>query len=114
MRYLNSLCAACSGFAVTTTLLTSFQAAAATPAEVKGTQIAAIEQESQSAVVSPNQTRVVCSRNKPLSLAAEGVKVASGIAPTSADLLPNVVQLFCRDVRINTIVVRDYCAVIRN
>jgi hypothetical protein len=114
MRYLNSLCAACSGFAVATTLLISFQAAAATPTEMKGTQIAAVEKESQPAAISPNQTRVVCSRNKPLSLTAEGVKVASGIAPTSADWLPNVIQLFCRDVRINTIVVRDYCAVIRN
>lgn len=115
MRYLNSLFAACSGFAVATTLMMSVQTAAATPSEIKGTQIAAVALESQAAAaVSPNQTKVVCSRNKPLSLNAEGVKVASGIAPQSADWLPNVVQLFCRDVRINTIVVRDYCAVIRN
>ena len=115
MHYLNSLLTACSGFAVATTLLISFQATVVTATELKGTQIAAVELESQSAAaVSPNQTKVVCSRNKPLSLNAEGVKIASGIAPQSADWLPNVVQLFCRDVRINTIVVRDYCAVIRN
>jgi hypothetical protein len=115
MRYLNSLFAAGSGFAVATTLLMSFQAVAvATPAEIKGTQIAAVERESQPTAVSPDQTKVVCSRNKPLSLNAEGVKVASGIAPQSADWGPNVIRLFCRDVRINTIVVRDYCAVIRN
>ena len=116
MRYLNSLFAAGSGFAVATTLLISFQTAgaAAAPTEIKGTQIAAVERESQPAAVSPNQTKVVCSRSKPLSLNAEGVKVASSIAPQSADWVPNVIRLFCRDVRIYTIVVRDYCAVIRN
>jgi hypothetical protein len=114
MRYLNSLFAACTGFAVATTLLTSFQAVAVTPTDVKRTQIAAVELEPQSAAASPNQTKVICSRNKPLSLNAEGVKIASGIAPQSADWIPNVIRLFCRDVRINTIVVRDYCAVIRN
>ncbi len=113
MRYLNSLFVAGSGFAVAATLLISFQAAAVAT-EMKGTQIAAVEQESQPTAVSPDQTKVVCSRNKPLSLNAEGVKVASGIAPQSADWVPNVIRLFCRDVRINTIVVRDYCAVIRN
>jgi hypothetical protein len=113
MRHLNSLFAACSGFAVATTLMVPFQAAAVTPTEMKGTQIAAIERESQAAAA-PNQTKVICSRNKPLSLNAEGVKVASGITAQSADWVPNVIKLFCRDVRINTIVVRDYCAVIRN
>lgn len=116
MRHLNSLLAAGSGFAIAATLLIPFQAAGATaaPTEIKETQIAAVERESQPTAVSPNQTKVICSRNKPLSLNAEGVKVASGIAPQSADWVPSVIRLFCRDVRINTIVVRDYCAVIRN
>ncbi len=114
MRYLNSLFAAGSGFAVAATLLIPFQTAAVAN-EMKGTQIAAVGRESQpTTAVSLNQTKVVCSRNKPLSLNAEGVKVASSIAPQSADGVPNVIRLFCRDVRINTIVVRDYCAVIRN
>lgn len=113
MRHLTSLFTACSGFAVAAALLIPFQASTAT--EMKGTQIAAVERESQTAAaVSSNQTKVVCSRNKPLALSAEGVKVASGITPQSADWLPNVIQLFCRDIRINTIVVRDYCAIIRN
>jgi hypothetical protein len=108
MRY-SSLLAACSGLALAATCLIPLQAA--TAAEIKGTRIASVGLEAPTAPT--NQTKVVCSRNRPLSLSADGVKVASGIAPQSADWTPSIIKLFCRDVRINTIVVRDYCAIIR-
>jgi hypothetical protein len=112
MRHCISLLAVYSGLALTTTILVTSQSATAT--ENKSavvTKISAVELEAQNP--SPNQTKVVCSRNRPLSLTSEGTKVTSGIGLQNTDWSSNVIRLFCRDVRINTIVVRDYCALIR-
>jgi hypothetical protein len=111
MRRFISLLAACSGLALATSVLGPSQIAAATEIKTES-QIAAVNLESQA--VPSNQTKVVCSRNRPLALRAEGVKVASGISPQGPEWSSNIIKLFCRDVRINTIVVRDYCALIRN
>jgi hypothetical protein len=111
MRHCISLLAACSGLALTTTILVPSQTATATENKAAVTQIAAVGLETQN--LPSNQTKVVCSRNRPLSFASEGTKVASGIGLKSTDWSSNVIRLFCRDVRINTIVVRDYCALIR-
>jgi hypothetical protein len=110
MRHFISLLAACSGLALATTLLMPSQAATATENKAE-TQIASVGLESQN--IPPNQTKVVCSRNRALAFASEGTKVASGIGLQSTEWPPNIIKLFCRDVRINTIVVRDYCALIR-
>ena len=110
MRHFVSLMAACSGLALSTTLLMPSQASTVTKNNTE-TQMASAGLESQA--VPSNQTKVVCSHNRPLTFNTEGVNIASGIAPQSADLAPNIIKLFCRDVRINTIVVRDYCALIR-
>lgn len=107
----SSLLAVCSGLAVATAYFLPFQTVTAT--EIKGTQVAAVGLEPQTTPANSAKAKVICSRNRPLSLSAEGVKVASGLTPQSADWMPNVIKLFCRDVRINTIVVRDYCALIR-
>jgi hypothetical protein len=109
MRHLVSLMAACSGLALATTLLMPSQAATVTKNNTE-TQMVSVGLESNT--VPSNQTKVVCSHNRPLAFNSEGVNVASGIAQ-STDLAPNIIKLFCRDVRINTIVVRDYCALIR-
>jgi hypothetical protein len=112
MRHYISLLAACSGLALTTTILVPSQTATATENKAAAvTQIAAVGLETQN--LPSNQTKVVCSRNRPLSFTSEGTKVASGIGLKSTDWSSNVIRLFCRDVRINTIVVRDYCALIR-
>jgi hypothetical protein len=110
MRHFVSLMAACSGLALTTTLLMPSQAATGTK---NNTETQMLSVGLKSTTVPSNQTKVVCSHNRPLAFNAEGVNVASGIAPQSTDWAPNVIKLFCRDVRINTIVVRDYCALIR-
>jgi hypothetical protein len=110
MSRLIALLAACSGLTLATTALIPLQAATAIENNAN-TQIAAAGLEPQGA--SNNQTKVVCSRNRPLSLASEGTKIASSLGLKSAERSPNIIQLFCRDVRINTIVVRDYCALIR-
>jgi hypothetical protein len=111
MRQLISLMAVYSGLAISISMLVPSQAAIATENKAE-TQIAAAVLEQKN--LPTNQTKVVCSRNHPLSVNAEGVKIASGIAPQSSDwAAPNIIKLFCRDVRINTIVVRDYCALIR-
>jgi hypothetical protein len=109
MRHFVSLMAACSGLALGTTLLMPSQAATVTKNKTE-TQVSV---GLQSTTVPSNQTKVVCSNNRPLAFNAEGVNIASGIAPQNIDLAPNIIKLFCRDVRINTIVVRDYCALIR-
>jgi hypothetical protein len=108
MRHFMSLLVAGSSLALVSVLGVPSQAATALNNKAE-TQIASVSLEQQPML--NNQTKVVCSRNHPL--ASEGVTVASGIAPQSADWAPNVIKLFCRDVRINTIVVRDYCALIR-
>jgi hypothetical protein len=108
MRHFVSLMAACSGLALTTTLLMPAQATTVTKNNTE--QMVSVGLESNT--VPSNQTKVVCSHNRPLAFNSEGVNVASGIAQ-STDLAPNIIKLFCRDVRINTIVVRDYCALIR-
>jgi hypothetical protein len=110
MRHCVSLLAACSSLALATTFLVPSQAASATENKA-ATQIASVGLESQSLV--SNQTKVVCSRNRPLSAVSEGTKVASGIGFQGTEWTPSIIKLFCRDVRINTIVVRDYCALIR-
>jgi hypothetical protein len=112
MRHFISLLAVGSGLALATTVMGSFQAVTATENKAE-THIASLALESQN--LSANQTKVVCSRNQPLAMNnTEGsVKVASGIVSQSTGWAPNIIKLFCRDVRINTIVVRDYCALIR-
>jgi hypothetical protein len=109
MRHFVSWMAACSGLALATTLLMPSQAATVTK---NNTETQMVSVELKSTTVPSNQTKVVCNRNRPFAL-TEDVKVASGIALQSIDLAPNIIKLFCRDVRINTIVVRDYCALIR-
>ena len=108
MRHFMALLSAGSSLALVCVL--GFPSQAATAINNKAeTQIASGSFERQPLLT--NQTKVVCSRNHPLAFT--GTKVASGIAPQSTDWAPNVIKLFCRDVRINTIVVRDYCALIR-
>jgi hypothetical protein len=111
MRHCISLLAAFSGLALATALLVPSQTATATENKAAATQIASVGLDTQT--LPSNQTKVVCSRNRPLSMASEGTKVASGIGLQSTEWPSNVIKLFCRDVRINTIVVRDYCALIR-
>jgi hypothetical protein len=110
MRHFVSWMAACSGLALATTLLMPSQAATVTKNNTE-TQMVSVGLKSTTGP--SNQTKVVCSHNRPLAFNAEGVNIASGIALQSTDWTPNVIKLFCRDVRINTIVVRDYCALIR-
>ncbi|MGB8697937.1 MAG: hypothetical protein WCD18_00845 [Thermosynechococcaceae cyanobacterium] len=74
----------------------------------KDMRVAAIGLDDASA--SAPEHRVLCSR-RPLQVSADGTQLmASSPALNGFDKL---VKLFCRDVRINTIVVRDYCAVLR-
>jgi hypothetical protein len=110
MRYFIPLLSVCSGLAVATAYVNeSAQVASAT--QIKpDTQIAAVSAET---TTSAPKTHVTCSRNRPLQVSADGTKIASADLPQSLGLASNIVQLFCRDVRINTIVVRDYCAVVR-
>jgi hypothetical protein len=111
MRYFIPLLAMCSGLAVaTTSFLDLTQVASA--AQVKtDARIAAVSSETKA--ISAPKTRITCSRNRPLQVSADGTKIASSEIPKGLSLASNIVKLFCRDVRINTIVVRDYCAVVR-
>ncbi|NCJ05917.1 hypothetical protein GS597_05195 [Synechococcales cyanobacterium C] len=59
----------------------------------------------------PPNTRVVCSSHNPL--AGQGELLASADMPRQFGLAANVVDIFCRDVRINTIVARHFCTVLR-
>jgi hypothetical protein len=109
MRYFIPLLSVCSGLAVATAYVNeSAQVASATQLK-PDTQIAAVSTET---TTSAPKTHVTC-RNRPLQVSADGTKIASADLPQSLRFASNIVQLFCRDVRINTIVVRDYCAVVR-
>jgi hypothetical protein len=108
MHHLISLLILCSGLSVATAYALPLQAATV-PTRGTDTQIAATNSQVDPSVSS----RVVCSRNRPLAVVPENAKVASNVLPQGGVLASSIVQLFCRDVRINTIVVRDYCAVIR-
>lgn len=111
MRYFIPLLSVCSGLAVATAYVNeSAQVAFAT--QIKpDTQIAAVSAATP-AIAAP-KTHVTCSRNRPLQVSADGTTIASADLPQSLRFASSIVQLFCRDVRINTIVVRDYCAVVR-
>jgi hypothetical protein len=110
MRHFISLLTLFSGLSLTTAYALPLRAAVALPHETNP-QIAAIN---INPLVDPAvNSRVVCSRNRPLAVVPANAKVASNPTSQVGILASSIVQLFCRDVRINTIVVRDYCAVIR-
>ncbi|WP_404789815.1 hypothetical protein [Altericista sp. CCNU0014] len=110
MRHLISFLTLFSGISMAAAYMLPLQAAVA-PARETNAQIAATNLAPQVDPVA--NTKIVCSRNRPLAVIPESAKVASNLAPQVGVLASSIVQLFCRDVRINTIVVRDYCAVIR-
>lgn len=108
MRYSIPLLMICSGLMVATSTL-SVQVAVAGQNKV-GTQVVAAL-DSQVSPMSEGSTKVVCSHNRTLQVSADGTKVAA--LPEGLTWASNIVQLFCREVRINMILVKDYCAVIR-
>lgn len=111
MRYFIPLLSICSGLAVATAYINE-SAQVASAAQINpNTQIAAVSAETTT--VSAPKTHVTCSRNRPLRVSEDGTKIASADLPQKLRFASNIVRLFCRDVRINTIVVRDYCAVVR-
>ncbi len=59
----------------------------------------------------PPNTRVVCSPNNPL--AGRSDLLASADVPQRLGLAANAIDIFCRDIRINTIVVRYFCTVLK-
>ncbi len=115
MRYLTPVFAACSGLVVATAGFNAFIQTATAAQVTSDHRMAAVTTELQ--VTPAPKVREVCSRNRPLSVSADGTRLASAQTPQGvgqdSGWAANIVQLFCRDVRINTIVVRDYCAVIR-
>jgi hypothetical protein len=62
--------------------------------------------------VRPGQ-QVICSRVNPLAGKVDGDTLAKTGVPDNLELAANVLDIFCRDVRINTIVVRHYCTVVQ-
>jgi hypothetical protein len=111
MRYLVPMLTACSGIAVAIACVAGPTPMASASERVADTKIAAAT--TRDAGTNGTSThKVVCSRNRPLQF-SDSTKIASANAPQESSLASNIIQLFCRDVRINTIVVRDYCAVIR-
>jgi hypothetical protein len=57
--------------------------------------------------------RVICSTANPLAGKVDGDVLAKTGVPDNLELASNVLDIFCRDVRINTIVVRHYCTVVQ-
>lgn len=110
MRYLVLMLTAYSGIAVAIACVAGSTPMASASETVADTKIAAATRGAGTNDTSTH--KVVCSRNRPLQF-SDSTKIASASAPQEPSLASNIIQLFCRDVRINTIVVRDYCAVIR-
>jgi hypothetical protein len=67
---------------------------------------------SQITTVPPGK-QVVCSATNPLAGKVDGDKLAREGVPANLKLAANILDIFCRDVRINTIVVRHYCTVLK-
>jgi hypothetical protein len=110
MRYFLPLLTTCSGIAVAAACAIETPITLASEPSTSN-KIAAVTMAA--GTTDASAPRVVCSRNPIQS--SDVTKVASAGAPSGLSFAANkIVQLFCRDVRINTIVVRDYCAVIRN
>ncbi len=110
MRYLVPLLTAYSGVAIVIACIAGSAPTASASEAVADTKMAAVTRNS--GTINASSTKVVCSRNQPFQ-SSDAAKVSSASAPQELSLPSRIVQLFCRDVRINTIVVRDYCAVIR-
>jgi hypothetical protein len=111
MRYLFPLLTACSGIAVAVACVAGSTPMASASETVADTKIAAATKDA--GTIGASTHKVVCSRNRPLQ-SSNAIEVASATGvPQGLSLSSKIVQLFCRDVRINTIVVHDYCAVIR-
>jgi hypothetical protein len=110
MRALVPLLTICSGIAIVIACVAESVPIASASETSAGTKIAAATRDAGTTEASAH--KIVCSRNRPLQ-SSDVMKVASADASQGLNLASNIVQLFCRDVRINTIVVRDYCAVIR-
>jgi hypothetical protein len=110
MRYFLPLLTACSGIAVAAACAIETPIALASEPSISN-KIAAMTMDA--GTTDDSTSRVICSRNRPIQ-SSDVTKVASAGSPSGLSLAASkIVQLFCRDVRINTIVVRDYCAVIR-
>jgi hypothetical protein len=62
--------------------------------------------------VRPGQ-QVICSTSNPLAGKVDGDTLAKSGIPEDMELAAGILDIFCRDVRINTIVVRHYCTVVR-
>jgi hypothetical protein len=111
MRYLNPVFATCSGLVVATAGFNALTDMATAAQITPDTRIAAVGAGSQSNPAP--KLKEVCSRNHPLQVSRDGTQLALAQGTQQPNLVSSIVQMFCRDVRINTIVVRDYCAVIR-
>ncbi len=100
----------CSGVALLSTLTVQFSDIA------HAAELNAEESALQAASEAKPETKIVCSR-KPIEAQLMASKSLDGlVGPVDSgdvDWSQRIVRLFCRDVRINTIVVRDYCAVLR-
>jgi hypothetical protein len=110
MRSLLPLLTICSGIVIVIACIAESAPIASASETGAKTKIAVAAREAR--ITNASAHKVVCSRNRPLQF-SDTTKVASSGVPQGLNLASNIVQLFCRDVRINTIVVRDYCAVIR-
>jgi hypothetical protein len=111
MRYFSTLLlTSCSALAMAIACIAESAPVAFASEPSTSTKIAALTKDDGS--IGTTGQKVVCSRNKPLQY-SDVTKVASATDPQKLGLASNIIQLFCRDVRINTIVVTDYCAIIR-
>lgn len=110
MRYSIPLLMFCSGLMVATSTL-SVQVAVAGQNKVGTQVVAALDSQVSPMSEGSTKAKVVCSHNRTLQVSADGTKVAA--LPEGLTWASNIVQLFCREVRINMILVKDYCAVIR-
>jgi hypothetical protein len=111
MRYSSTLFLAASS-ALTVAIACVAQSAPAAFASEPSANIKIAALAKDSGATQAQAQKVICSRNRPLQY-SDVTKVASASNPQGLGLASNIIQLFCRDVRINTILVRDYCAIIR-
>jgi hypothetical protein len=85
----------------------------ATPTFARNSQIALSSKTTASQTAVNPGKQVICSAANPLEGKVDGDKLAREGVPANLELASNILDIFCRDVRINTIVVRHYCTVLK-
>ena len=112
MSYLRLASGAVGGLCLATVTIAAPTLASPTYSRNPQTAATRNAELAKTVAVRPGQ-QVLCSTVNPLAGKVDGDTLAKTGVPDNLELASNILDIFCRDVRINTIVVRHYCTVVQ-